>query len=47
MTFFDPFPDNACHLITVHVDDWVGNLDLTEGGGEVSLLNDFGKHYDF
>ena len=44
VTLLDPLPDDAGHLITVHVDDGVGNLNLAEGGAEVSLLDESGKH---
>ena len=36
-TLLDPLPDNSGHLVTVHVNNWVGNLDLLEGGGEATL----------
>ena len=44
VTLLDPLPDDAGHLITVHVDDRVGDLDLAERGGEVSLGCESGKH---
>jgi len=34
----DPLPDDAGHLVSVDVDDWVGDLDLLEGG-KSSLLH--------
>ena len=42
--FLDPLPDNAGHLITVELDDGVGNLDLLECGGETSLGHNFRQH---
>ena len=36
-SLLDPSPDNSGHLVSVHVDNWVGNLDLLEGSGEASL----------
>jgi hypothetical protein len=41
--FLDPLPDDAGHLITIELNNWVGNLDLAEGG-ESSLRNYFGQH---
>ena len=38
VALLDPLPDDAGHLVTIDVDDGVGNLDLAEGSGEVSLL---------
>ena len=42
-SLLDPFPDDAGHLVTVELDDGVGNLDLLEGG-EVSLCESLSKH---
>lgn len=26
--FFDELPDDACHLVSVHLDDWVLHFDF-------------------
>ena len=47
VALLDPLPDDAGHLITVNIDDRVSNLDLAEGGGEVSLGSELGEHFSF
>jgi hypothetical protein len=42
--FFNPCPDDFGHFVTVDVDDFLGNLNFFEGGGERALL-EFLQHF--
>lgn len=44
VALLDPLPNDACHLIAVHVYDGVGNLHLAESSCKVSLSYESGKH---
>eukprot|EP00354_Favella_ehrenbergii_P012733 CAMPEP_0170461958 /NCGR_PEP_ID=MMETSP0123-20130129/7655_1 /TAXON_ID=182087 /ORGANISM="Favella ehrenbergii, Strain Fehren 1" /LENGTH=452 /DNA_ID=CAMNT_0010727081 /DNA_START=45 /DNA_END=1403 /DNA_ORIENTATION=- len=44
MALLDPLPDDARHLVTVDVNNGVGNLHLSEGRAEASLGGESGKH---
>ena len=39
-SLLDPLPDDSGHLISIHINDWVGNLNLLEWSGKTSLSSE-------
>ena len=40
---FDPIPDNAGHFVSINVNDWLSNMDFSEGRSEITRA--FKQHF--